>query len=272
MGIFSFLFRKPKSKTVTQPQSGKRPPVAAQPRQQPGIQWREGSFPMEVVGESNYQDVLVAICGAHTRHGHEGEYEASIEREPSNLHDPNAVMVKLHGRKVGYLPRDQAERVGEQMRDVGLTAAVCRARVRGGWRTNQYDEGHFGVRLAIPNHGWIDLGVGAEPPTQASIPRKTAERPKAAPSGPLRGHRIALMGTSDDDRIAHELAAAGAKIMAAVGASTTLLVIVAEQPFDVGIRKSANFRRAEEMIAEGSRIRIISISEARRMIGKSASQ
>jgi DNA polymerase-3 subunit epsilon len=74
------------------------------------------------------------------------------------------------------------------------------------------------------------------------------------------------MGTPSDGEVAQELAAAGARIMAGVGKSTTLLVIVAEQPFDVGIRRSANFRHAEEMIAGGSRLKIVSISEARAMI------
>jgi hypothetical protein len=254
MSIFSFLFGDPKPKSA----------------QQPRIRWREGSFPMQVVGESNYQDALIAICGAHTRHGHEGEHEAFIEPEPSNPHDPNAIMVKIRGRKVGYLPREHAQRVGQQMQKAGLVAAACPARVRGGWRTNQYDEGHYGVSLAIPNLGWIDFGIGAEQPARTSPPKPTAKRPEAATLGPLQGHRIALMGAASDSEIAHELAAAGARIMSGVGNSTTLLVVVTERPFDVGIRRSANFCRAEDMIDAGSHLKIISISEARVMIAKTA--
>jgi hypothetical protein len=121
---------------------------------------------MQAVGESHYQDSLIAICGAYSRDGTEATYEGLIEREPANPHDPNAIMVKILGRKVGYLPREQAERVSEQMRGSGLSSATCSARVRGGWRTNQYDEGSYGVQLAIPNHGRIDFGLGAEPPTR----------------------------------------------------------------------------------------------------------
>lgn len=87
-----------------------------------------------------------------------------IECEPANHHDPNAIMVKIQGRKVGYLSREQAQRVGQQMREAGLKAATCLARVRGGWRTNQYDEGHYGVNLAIPNLGRIDFGIGVKAP------------------------------------------------------------------------------------------------------------
>lgn len=221
---------------------------------------------MHAVGESHYQNALIAICGAYSRYGEEARYEAAIEREPANPHDPNAIMVKIGGRKVGYLPREQAERVGEQMREAGLSAALCSARVRGGWRTNQYDEGHYGVQLAIPTYGWIDFGVGTEPPVRQSEPRIRSDRPEAAPIGPLHGHWIALMGTRTDGEVAKELSAAGAKIMAGIGKSTTLLVIVAEQPLDVGIRRSASFRRAEGMIAAGSRLRIVSLSEVRAMI------
>ncbi|ATU91750.1 HIRAN domain-containing protein [Phyllobacterium zundukense] len=269
MGILSFLFGNSKPKDDGDPETGSRP-EATSPSPLARIKWRDSSFPMDAVGESNYQDALIAICGAHTRYGHEGEYDALLEREPSNRYDSNAVMVKIRGKKVGYLPREQAQRVGQQMLEAGIEAAVCAARVRGGWRTNQYDEGHYGVRLAIPNHGWIDFGIGAEPPARASLPRQTAKRPVAAMSGPLLGHWIALMGAPPDEEVAQELAAAGAKIMAGVGKSTTLLVVVAERPFDAGTRSSASFRRADDLIAAGSHLRIISLSEARAMIAKSA--
>jgi hypothetical protein len=165
VGILSFLFGKPNSEVKSQPRADERSShKLTSPRAR--IKWREGSFPMEVVGESNYQDALVAICGAHTRVGHDGEYDALLECEPTNPYDANAILVRIRGHKIGYLPREQTERVGEQMREASLKTALCSARVRGGWRTNQYDEGHYGVRLAIPNHGWIDFGVGAEPPSR----------------------------------------------------------------------------------------------------------
>jgi hypothetical protein len=147
-------------------------------------------------------------------------------------------VVRILGCVVGYLPRDQAERVGLQMREEGLATAICRARVQGGWRTNQYDQGHYGVRLAIPQWGWIDFGMGRLPPT-APTSRKKPNRLKPAQSGPLRGEWIAIIGAAADGEVATELAAQGARIMAGVGKSTSLLVVAQERPFSSGVVSSA---------------------------------
>lgn len=124
---------------------------------------KEGSYPMEVVGESKFQENLISLCGGYSRDGYDARFEAVIEREPLNPHDEHAVVVRIHEKVVGYLPRAQASRVSAQMDREGIQAAACSAAVRGGWRTNQYDKGSFGVRLSIPQRGWIDFGIGAEP-------------------------------------------------------------------------------------------------------------
>ena len=178
MGLLSWLFGRRKEPPATEdklpPLAFDTPPPQVRGAMSPSVprarvRWRDGSFPMEVVGESNYQQALIAICGPHNRHGHYQEDLAVIELEPSNPHDANAVVVKMLGRVVGYLPREQAERVGSQMREEGLSIAACKARVQGGWRTNQYDEGHYGVQVAIPQRGWIDFGTGRSPPATASL-------------------------------------------------------------------------------------------------------
>ncbi|MEX2693640.1 HIRAN domain-containing protein [Rhizobium mongolense] len=218
---------------------------------------------MRVVGELSYQDALIAICGRHTRRSHEGEYQAAIEREPTNPHDPNAIVVKIAGRTVGYLPREQHAHVGVQMLEAGIGKAECRARVRGGWRTNQHDEGHYGVCLAIPNWGWIDFGIGAKPPAREQTSQSKSKRPTPSQTGPLRGHAIAIMGAPNDGEIALELARAGARIMASVGKSTTILVVAAERPFELGVRRSASFVRAETLVEEGADLKILSLREVR---------
>jgi hypothetical protein len=53
--------------------------------------------------------------------------------EPGNPHDPNAVMVQIRGRLVGYLPRDAAVAYGPMLAAVserGRTAA-CEAMIAG---------------------------------------------------------------------------------------------------------------------------------------------
>lgn len=253
MKLWSMLFGTSRSK-------GSDPEVQRLPSPSlPIIQWKPNSFPMKVVGESNYQAALVAICGRHTRHGYEGEHKAFLVREPTNAHDKNAVLVRIEHRKIGYLGRDQALRVGQQMAAAGLYEVACKARIRGGWRTNQYDEGHFGVSLAVPNSGWIDFGIGGERPTpEPTVRQRRGHKIKSSDTGPMAGQRVFILGAQSSEAVAQELAAAGATIMATIGKSTTLMVVNAPHPFAVGVRRSANFRKAQE-----ANLKVVSIDEVR---------
>ncbi|MEO5324268.1 HIRAN domain-containing protein [Mesorhizobium sp. CC13] len=227
---------------------------------------------MDAVGERNYQDTLAGLCRGHSRYGHSARFEAEIAREPQNPHDENAVVVSIKGQKVAYLPREQAARVSAGMQHAGLSVARCAAEIVGGWRTNQHDEGSFGVRLAIPTRGAIDFGNGMVQPqdegdiSHRSEKRRSSSRPAAADGGPFAGHRIAIMGAPTDGPEAHQLAQAGATVTAGVGKTTTILVVIGEEPFDFGIRRSRSYQKAEELIACGSPIRIMPWSAVRRMI------
>jgi hypothetical protein len=228
------------------------------------IAWRDGSFPMQVVGESYCQDALIAICGRHTRYGYEGEHVASLRRDTRNTHDPDAVEVVIDGRRVGYLEREQARRVSSQLNDANLSAVRCKARIRGGWRTNQHDEGHYGVALSVPNMGWIDFGIGASPPPPE--PRKPPVRrpmPTPAEHGPLSGERIHLWGEHPPGVVASELASLGAKLMSGIGKSTTMLVIVESEPWSFGLRRSATMVKARDLAEGGQKIRILSLAALR---------
>lgn len=243
-------------------------PGAARPapvRSSPFVRLDDGGFPLEAVGESHYQDALLQICGRYNRYGHQHECEASIGLEPDNPYDANAVRVSIQGRTVGYLPRHQASRVAAAMRELGISAAGCGARVNGGWRTNQHDQGYFGVRLAVPTWGPIDFGsAGTSTVEQSSFEdRPRVERPKASPTGPLSGHRVVILGSRGDCELASQLAKAGARIMAGLGKTTTLLVVAGRsRPFDEGTRQTAYYYMAEEMIAQGANIQILSEEEA----------
>lgn len=157
MGWLSWLFGKAPAPVVASP----APPYTEErltPRPRTGtVRWDGASYPMEVVGESNYQNAFVAICGRHSREGHDLDVTAVIALEPSNKYDPNAVSVSVEGFKVGYIARDQNQRIGDALRSAGVESAQCRARIQGGWRTNQHDEGHFGIRLAVPRRGDITI-------------------------------------------------------------------------------------------------------------------
>ena len=227
---------------------------------------------MEAVGESHYQDAFRSICGGHNRYGHEHECRAQLVLDPGNQHDPNAVKVVVGRHHVGFLGRDQARRVGDAMREVGLSTVECAALIKGGWRTNQHDEGHFGIWLAVPNRGPIDFGAAGismadtEAERAASVEKRRSARPAAATTGPFAGERVALMGERGDGPLAIRLATAGATIVAGIGKTTTVLVVAYPRPFDFGVRRSATFVKAEELIASGAKLRIMSSDEVEAVI------
>jgi hypothetical protein len=152
---------------------------------------------MEVVGESHYQAALGELCGGHNRTGHDRVCRARLAPEPTNLYDANAMKVTIDGRVVGYAPREQAARLKAEAARVGRPGAVivAEAVIRGGWRTNQHDEGHFGVRLGIPLHGTIRF-EGLEEPAEA-VARTPSERKPAAPVELSEADLAALAGLVD---------------------------------------------------------------------------
>ena len=157
MSILSWLFGKPKAPVVVSPAPKHTPERLQRRSAMRRVVRTTKSFGMEVVGESNYQDALIEICGKHTRLGYDGEHQALLVLEPTNAYDPNAVMVMIEAKRVGYLAREQAKRVGSAMKSAGIDRAICDARIQGGWRTNQHDEGHYGVKLAVPGRGDISF-------------------------------------------------------------------------------------------------------------------
>jgi hypothetical protein len=108
------------------------------------------AFPTEIVGESHYQDVLLGICGRKTLNGHRKIVDAEMLPEPDNRYDPNAVAVYIDRHVVGYLSREDAKTY-HAIR--GSTTAACKALIVGGWKQkvdeDEWDEGSFGVRLAV---------------------------------------------------------------------------------------------------------------------------
>ena len=106
---------------------------------------------------------------------------------------------------------------------------------------------HTGIALA----GWLSPATG----------RSAA--PKSAATGPLKGERVAILGTARDGALAQCLAAAGARVMASVGTTTTKLVISDEQPFGRFVTAHADHRRAEELRRGGATIEIVYESEIR---------
>lgn len=111
-----------------------------------------GTFSVEIVGESYYQDALNEIAGGKTFEGVEKVVEAQLVLEDSNPKDPKAVRVDVDGRPVGYLSREVARQYRTRLADAGhpQVDAFCKAVIRGGWDRGGGDTGHFGVWLDLP--------------------------------------------------------------------------------------------------------------------------
>ncbi len=111
---------------------------------------------------------------------------------------------------------------------------------------------HTGIDLA----GWLTPAVG-----------RGGSAPKPAMDGPLKGERVFILGAPRSGPLAHSLAEAGARVVASVGTSTTILVVSRDQPFGRFAHASAPYRRAEELRRAGSPIAIVSEEELQQRIG-----
>lgn len=262
MGLWNWLFGKPDSGSSTE-KSTETDRRIRSGRPMANVKWRQNSFPLEAVGESNYQLALKEICGGHSRDGWELEVDARLEREPTNPYDPNAIAVTINGRTVGYVPRDQAKRLASQMAEDGIDQAACKGLIVGGWKTNQHDSGHFGVRLAVPKRGWVDFGLGKTAPIEQKGTQHTTDRParpEPAETGPLVGQWVVVWGAPKYGEVAHQLASLGANSMADVGKSTTMVVAVDDEITE-GMQRSATFRKIQKQIEQGSPVELVTMRE-----------
>ncbi len=66
---------------------------------------------VHAVGESHYQDALLAVVGGRTRHSVEHTCLAELCPEPTNPYDDEAIAVQIGGQCVGYLSRAERSNV-----------------------------------------------------------------------------------------------------------------------------------------------------------------
>jgi hypothetical protein len=149
MGLWSFLFGKRRS---AEPEEHFAPSLAQEIARNERYQSRDlylegsGEYEYDIVGESRYQENLERIVGGKTDESQEFECTAYLTAEPSNPHDRHAVRVDINGLTVGYIPRDDAKTIGEQ---IGRRNAKVDAIITGGWRRRNGNEGSFGVKLDL---------------------------------------------------------------------------------------------------------------------------
>ena len=101
-------------------------------------------------------------------------------------------------------------------------------------------------------HTGIDLAGWLAPTNPRGGPA-----PRPAADGPLKGQRVAILGAPRDGALGQWLAEHGARVVASVGTTATMLVISKDQPFGRFAHASVAYRRAEELRQLGSTIEIV---------------
>lgn len=111
-----------------------------------------GLFAIDVVGESQYQRAIEIAAGGRTEDGSNAIVEAILVLEDSNPYDDQAVQVRIGGRVVGYLSRENARNYRRELAAIGHPKITtrCQAKIVGGWDRGPDDRGHFGVKLDLP--------------------------------------------------------------------------------------------------------------------------
>ena len=111
-----------------------------------------GTYRIDVVGESHYQEALENVCGSRTEDSQRLEVEAFLVPEDDNPHDSKAVGVYIQGQTVGHLDRETARHFRKEMAKSGASgmAVACDAIIVGGWDRGSDDRGYFGVKLDMP--------------------------------------------------------------------------------------------------------------------------
>lgn len=90
-----------------------------------------------------------------------------------------------------------------------------------------------------------------------------SRRPAPAAKGPLAGERVAIIASPHNTELPAQIAAAGGRIMANVGRTTTMLVVAGTRPFSSGVRTTNSFLKAEAIAADGGAISILTADELR---------
>jgi DNA polymerase-3 subunit epsilon len=90
--------------------------------------------------------------------------------------------------------------------------------------------------------------------------QRVGPAPLPSATGPLRGERVAILGQVRTGPLAHRIAANGGRVVSAVGSTTTILVVVGDDP-SAYVRYDPQYRKAEAIRRSGGTIRIVSERE-----------
>lgn len=113
--------------------------------------YAESDYNFDVVGESFQRDHLIALLKKN-KVIEIGQFQtqATLELEPKNDFDPNAVKVMVDGLQVGYVPKTFSGDVTKMMKEKGVTEFEVPALL--GWDNNNPMPA-IGVKLDMSEFG-----------------------------------------------------------------------------------------------------------------------
>jgi hypothetical protein len=116
-----------------------------------------GTFSIEIVGESHYQENLKNIAGDYSEDGVEKDVLAKLIHDNDNPYDNKAISIEIDGYKVGHLSKSSARYYRRKFieHEQEGQLATCKAKIRGGWKRGKDDIGFYGVVLDLP-HEFIE--------------------------------------------------------------------------------------------------------------------
>ena len=111
----------------------------------------DGSFDVEVVGESHYQRALWSLSAPATTESRFEIVDVHLFLDDGNPHDEQAVAVLLLGQRIGHLSRGDARKLRKRVDRLALNGDrfIARAALTGGWKRGLFDRGHIGVRIDL---------------------------------------------------------------------------------------------------------------------------
>lgn len=117
------------------------------------------------------------------------------------------------------------------------------------------------VIVKAVDHTGIDLqGWMTQPKVKAS------SAPKPAIAGPLKGERVAILGEPRDGPLAHAVAQSGGRVVSSVGATTSMLIIAARQPYGQFFAVSAEHRKAKALLDADKPMTIMTEEDLRALL------
>ena len=139
-----------------------------------------GTFKVEVVGESHYQEALERICGGRAEDSAEKPCRATLVLEDSNPYDRNAVRIDVDGTTVGYLPRDSAKVYRQRLKEAGRPRLCATCNAPHPWRMGPWPRGHRQLwYLARSTHPLSALTFRSTGPAGTCLDLRSASRRRA---------------------------------------------------------------------------------------------